>query len=74
MSFTLELAWRLAGWLQEPSVCMHAILQALRDNNVPRVDHGIEVLYRFAAFDPFQWSHYFGCAASQLLAIAAELH
>jgi hypothetical protein len=42
----------------------HVVLQALRDNNVPRVDHGIEVLYRFAAFDPFQRSHYFGCADS----------
>ncbi len=35
-------------------------VQALRDNNVPWVDHGVEVLYRFAAFDPFQRSHYFG--------------
>jgi hypothetical protein len=53
---------------------VHVVLQALRDSNVPRVDYGIEVLYRFAAFDPFQRSHYFGCADSQLLAIAAELH
>jgi hypothetical protein len=35
-------------------------LEALRQNNTPWVDHGIEVLYRFAAFDPFQRSHYFG--------------
>lgn len=35
-------------------------LQALADNNKPWVDHGIEVLYRFAAFDVFQRSNYFG--------------
>lgn len=45
-------------------VNVHLPMQALRDNNVPQVDHGIEVLYRFAAFDPFQRSHYFGCAVS----------
>ena len=45
-------------------IAVHPQMQALRDNNVPRVDHGIEVLYRFAAFDPFQRSHYFGCADS----------
>eukprot|EP00878_Enallax_costatus_P005473 GHUV01005744.1.p1 GENE.GHUV01005744.1~~GHUV01005744.1.p1 ORF type:complete len:210 (+),score=12.84 GHUV01005744.1:182-811(+) len=35
-------------------------LQALRVNEHPRYDHGIEVLYRFANFDPFQRSRYFG--------------
>ncbi len=28
--------------------------QALRRNNEPYVDHGIEVLYRFADIDPFE--------------------
>lgn len=28
-------------------------LEALRHNNTPHVDHGVEVLYRFADFDPF---------------------
>jgi hypothetical protein len=28
--------------------------QALQDNNVPHVDHGIEVLYRFGNFSPFE--------------------
>lgn len=31
-------------------------LQALRDNDKPYFDHGIEVLYRFANIDPFQRS------------------
>ena len=62
------------GRMLAAMVRVHALMQALRDNNVPRVDHGIEVLYRFAAFDPFQRSHYFGCADSQPLATAAELH
>ncbi|KAK9812596.1 hypothetical protein WJX72_000145 [[Myrmecia] bisecta] len=35
-------------------------LAALRDNNTPFVDHGIEVLYRFAAFDPFCRTRFFG--------------
>ncbi|GFH23010.1 uncharacterized protein HaLaN_20556 [Haematococcus lacustris] len=32
---------------------MRDCLQALRHNNTPHVDHGVEVLYRFADFDPF---------------------
>ena len=36
-------------------------MQALQINNDPWVDHGVEVLYRFAAFDPFERSTYFGC-------------
>ena len=35
-------------------------LQALKNNNNPRHDYGIEVLYRFAEIDPWQRSHYFG--------------
>lgn len=35
-------------------------LQALQSNDQPRYDHGIEVMYRFANFDPFQRSRYFG--------------
>jgi hypothetical protein len=49
-------------WSGDMTMTCNRTMQALRDNNVPRVDHGIEVLYRFAAFDPFQRSHYFGCA------------
>eukprot|EP00246_Nothoceros_aenigmaticus_P005876 TRINITY_DN1831_c0_g2_i3.p1 TRINITY_DN1831_c0_g2~~TRINITY_DN1831_c0_g2_i3.p1 ORF type:complete len:125 (+),score=14.00 TRINITY_DN1831_c0_g2_i3:88-462(+) len=30
------------------------------DNDVPYLDHGIEVMYRFAGFDPFRPSTYFG--------------
>lgn len=37
------------------------MLQALCSNNEPYVDHGIEVLYRFANFDPFNpRCRYFG--------------
>lgn len=32
-----------------PSPCS----QALSQNNVPHIDHGIEALYRFTNFDPF---------------------
>lgn len=35
-------------------------LQALKQNDKPYFDHGIEVLYRYANFDPFQRSKYFG--------------
>jgi hypothetical protein len=37
-------------------------MQSLRLNNTPYRDHGIEVMYRFAKFDPFERSRYFGCA------------
>ncbi len=36
-------------------------LQALANNHMPYRDQGIEVLYRFASFDPFLRSNYFGC-------------
>ncbi|CAL0327223.1 unnamed protein product [Lupinus luteus] len=35
-------------------------LQALKHNDQPRQDYGIEVMYRFAGFDPFVRSTYFG--------------
>eukprot|EP00803_Ostreobium_quekettii_P010452 evm.model.scf_31.3 EVM.evm.TU.scf_31.3 scf_31:46305-51402(-) len=35
-------------------------LEALQRNNEPFRDHGVEVLYRFANFDPFQRSNFFG--------------
>jgi hypothetical protein len=35
-------------------------LDALKRNNAPYPDHGVEVMYRFAAFDPFERSRYFG--------------
>lgn len=35
-------------------------LAALQQNDVPYIDHGVEVMYRFAGFDPFQRSTYFG--------------
>ncbi|THU46233.1 hypothetical protein C4D60_Mb09t02790 [Musa balbisiana] len=35
-------------------------LDALKYNDQPRQDYGIEVMYRFAAFDPFERSTYFG--------------
>lgn len=35
-------------------------LNALQDNDKPYADHGIEVMYRFAGFDPFKRSVYFG--------------
>ncbi|XP_062073978.1 uncharacterized protein LOC133778153 isoform X3 [Humulus lupulus] len=35
-------------------------LDALKFNDQPRQDYGIEVMYRFAGFDPFERSTYFG--------------
>ncbi|DBB17849.1 TPA: hypothetical protein ACH3X3_002867 [Trebouxia sp. C0006] len=35
-------------------------LQALQQNDLPTAGHGVEVLYRFADFDPFARSCYFG--------------
>ncbi|CAN5965534.1 unnamed protein product [Sphagnum jensenii] len=35
-------------------------LNALHDNDIPYADHGVEVMYRFAGFDPFKRSEYFG--------------
>ncbi|XP_057823477.1 uncharacterized protein LOC131035755 isoform X2 [Cryptomeria japonica] len=37
-------------------------LGALKYNNEPHQDHGVEVMYRFAGFDPFERSKYFGTA------------
>eukprot|EP00270_Netrium_digitus_P006398 TRINITY_DN1885_c0_g1_i3.p2 TRINITY_DN1885_c0_g1~~TRINITY_DN1885_c0_g1_i3.p2 ORF type:complete len:240 (+),score=28.23 TRINITY_DN1885_c0_g1_i3:34-720(+) len=39
---------------------VEAQLSALKTNDVPYADHGIEVMYRFAGFDPFERSRYFG--------------
>lgn len=39
---------------------MHYQLEALKYNDQPRQDYGIEVMYRFAGFDPFERSTYFG--------------
>ncbi|GLC46927.1 hypothetical protein PLESTM_001946200 [Pleodorina starrii] len=46
-----ELSWEDALRVQ---------LEALQNNNVPYSDHGVEVLYRFANFDPFARAKYFG--------------
>ncbi|KAJ6816798.1 uncharacterized protein M6B38_415850 [Iris pallida] len=35
-------------------------LDALKFNDQPRQDYGVEVMYRFAGFDPFERSTYFG--------------
>ncbi|XP_066365603.1 uncharacterized protein [Miscanthus floridulus] len=35
-------------------------LESLKYNYQPRQDYGIEVMYRFAGFDPFERSTYFG--------------
>ena len=42
-------------------------LQSLQVNNTPYRDHGIEVLYRFADFDPFQRTRYFGYAQNPMI-------
>ncbi|XP_027902254.1 uncharacterized protein LOC114162531 isoform X2 [Vigna unguiculata] len=39
---------------------VHYQLEALKYNDQPRQDYGIEVMYRFAGFDPFERSTYFG--------------
>jgi hypothetical protein len=46
-------------WLSREGA-VEAQLKALQHNNFPTLDHGIEVLYRFANFDPFARSNYFG--------------
>jgi len=46
-------------WLS-PEEAVDAQLAALKNNNSPYVDHGIEILYRFAGFDPWERSTYFG--------------
>ncbi|KAL2346753.1 hypothetical protein Fmac_000753 [Flemingia macrophylla] len=39
---------------------VHYQLEALKHNDQPRQDYGIEVMYRFAGFNPFERSTYFG--------------
>nr|XP_043611773.1 uncharacterized protein LOC122583435 [Erigeron canadensis] len=40
--------------------CVQYQLDALMFNDQPRPDYGVEVMYRFAGFDPFERSLYFG--------------
>ncbi|KAI7754983.1 hypothetical protein M8C21_016347 [Ambrosia artemisiifolia] len=40
--------------------CVQYQLDALMVNDQPRPDYGVEVMYRFAGFDPFERSLYFG--------------
>ncbi|PWA35090.1 hypothetical protein CTI12_AA612700 [Artemisia annua] len=40
--------------------CVQYQLDALMYNDQPRPDYGVEVMYRFAGFDPFERSLYFG--------------
>ncbi|KAH0642492.1 hypothetical protein KY290_034077 [Solanum tuberosum] len=62
-----------ANWLESrrkkpfgPRLCFSAEeavrnqLDALKYNDQPHHDYGVEVMYRFAGFDPFQRSTYFG--------------
>jgi hypothetical protein len=35
-------------------------LEALRNNDTPYPDHGVEVCYRFASFSPWERTNYFG--------------
>lgn len=46
-------------WLT-PEQGVELQLKSLQHNNFPYADHGIEILYRFADFDPFYRSSYFG--------------
>lgn len=46
-------------WLSREDA-LEAQLKALQHNNFPHHDAGIEALYRFAAFDPFARTNYFG--------------
>jgi hypothetical protein len=50
-------AWRANKWRP---CSVYVCRQALQQNNVPYPDHGVEVLYRFANFDPFVRAKYFG--------------
>ncbi|CAI5485665.1 unnamed protein product [Closterium sp. Naga37s-1] len=45
-------------WSAEEAVRQQ--LCALQSNDDPYPDHGVEVMYRFAGFDPFERSRYFG--------------
>ena len=46
-------------WLSREEA-VEAQLAALKQNHYPTSDHGIEVLYRFSGFDPWERSTYFG--------------
>ncbi|CAI5471621.1 unnamed protein product [Closterium sp. Yama58-4] len=49
---------RESDWSAEEAVRQQ--LCALQRNDDPYPDHGVEVMYRFAGFDPFERSRYFG--------------
>jgi len=57
---------RRADWSLGPALDLSADdalrmqMDALRDNDAPYRDHGVEVLYRFADIDPFARSSYSG--------------
>lgn len=38
-------------------------VQSIQTNNMPYPNHGIEVIYRFTLFDPFERTRFFGYAA-----------
>ena len=46
-------------WLSREDAVV-AQLKALQHNNFPTIDSGIEIVYRFAGFDPWQRSTFFG--------------
>lgn len=46
-------------WLT-PEQGVELQLKSLQHNNFPYPDHGVEILYRFANFDPFSRSTFFG--------------
>ncbi|XP_020885036.1 uncharacterized protein LOC9316755 isoform X2 [Arabidopsis lyrata subsp. lyrata] len=62
---SLPIGWRVVGndLLAPDLIAGDAVrhqLDALKYNDHPRDDYGIEVMYRFAGFDPFERSTYFG--------------
>lgn len=66
----------LAAWCLERERLTNAAFafaldpQALKHNNFPTIDHGIETLYRFAGFDPWDRSSC-GCSCSCAQSAAA---
>ena len=53
--------WSLGPALDlSPDDALRMQMDALRDNDAPYRDHGVEVLYRFADIDPFARSSYSG--------------
>ncbi|XP_025888109.1 uncharacterized protein [Solanum lycopersicum] len=65
LTFSLLIGLNLVGksHLVQDYVAEEAVqnqLDALKYNDQPHHDYGVEVMYRFAGFDPFQRSTYFG--------------